>query len=396
MSVFSLPTFSPSAPLLPGRAHQGCCACVAIPARNEEVTLPRCLDALADQVDLTGAPLPAASYEVLLLLNNCTDHSAAVVQRWCASHPGISVHSVERTFCAEQAHVGTARRLLMDTAWHRLAGAASGRAAILSTDADTVVARDWIAQNLAALDAGADLVGGAVHVLAKDLLALPDAVQRCYEQDRCYASLVAQLEDALDPQPTDPWPRHLDHFGSSLACTPEAYARAGGMPAVNRLEDEAFVDRARGANLRLRHEPAVRVATSARLKGRAPVGMAGQLQNWAALPHADAHDVRSAAYLEHRFRTLHRLRQIFNAKDPGDLPLRTQWWKDTFAEALQTKPTCPEFLGAIYCDILIEESFAGAHREPIESAIAGLRTRLMVPPGSCGTTQQSAPGQLKK
>lgn len=368
--------FSPMEPLLHGVADPRCRAVVVVPARNEEAVLARCLDGLAQQVDLQGRPLDTGLLECLVLLNNCSDSSWDVAARWRDQHPEFALHLVTRRLPPEKAHVGTARRWLMDTAWHRLQKSPCTHGALLSTDADTLVARDWVAQCMAALDAGADVVGGAVEILPAELLDLPAALQACYRRDRHYAALIAELEDLLDPQPGDPRPRHLDHFGSSLACTVRAYELAGGLPAVSPLEDEAFVDRVRRAGLRLRHEPRVRVFTSARIAGRAPVGMAQQLRTWGQLRGAEQHQVASAAFLAHRFRTLHRLREIFTNKDASDFPLATPWWEQTFAEALEVEESYPAFLAAVYCDVLIRESFRGQTIEPIDDAIASLEDLL--------------------
>lgn len=338
--------------------------------------LPRCLDALARQVSPCGPTLPFGRYEILLLLNNCTDDTAGVVRTWQALHPEVALHVLECTLAAGEAHVGTARRLLMDTAWHRMRSAGAHGAAILTTDADSTVAPDWIGENLRAIERGADVVGGVVSLTASELESLPPMVRLCYRQDREYARLIAHLEHLIDPCEGDAWPRHLDHFGSSLACTPEAYAAAGGMPAVSPLEDEAFVDRVRKANLVLRHEPRVRVMTSARLDGRATVGLAGQLRLWSELPHADAHTVPSAEFLAYRFRFLRHLRQIFASRDLGDLELPTPWWRETFRDALRGSSSYPDFLGAVYCDILIRESFTGQTEEPIRLALSGLREQV--------------------
>ena len=363
-------------PLIGGLADAMCQACITIPARNEEATLARCLDGLSGQRDLQGRLLPHRCFEILLLLNNCTDASHAVACEWQARHPTVALHVIECTLPPEQAHVGTARRLLMDTAWLRLQGTVAEPAAILTTDADTVVAEDWIARNLCALGEGADVVGGLVSLLPDDLMSLPRAVRLRYERDRRYAALVARLEDALDPSAGDRCPRHLDHFGASLACTPEAYAAVGGMPAVSPLEDEAFVDCIRRANRRLRHDPLVRIYTSARLHGRAAVGMARQLRLWHDLPNDDAQVVPSADFLIHRFGTLQQLRRAFETKDPAGLVPPTAWWETTFAKALEHQTTCPGFLGAIFCDVLISEAFSGQREQSIQHAIGDLEAYL--------------------
>ena len=364
--------FHPVESLVAGRAHPACSACVILPVRNEETTVAACLDAFSKQVGLNGIPLHSDDFELLLLLNNCSDRSATVVHRWKAEHPEIVLHSVERALPPAEAHAGTARRLLMDTALNRLQDRDTGSCAILSTDADSVVAPDWIAQNLAALERGADAVGGAIDLHAKDLASLPEQVRWCYGRDRRYAELIAQLEDLLDPQPGDPWPRHLDHFGSSLACTPAAYLRAGGMPAAPALEDEAFVDRLRRAGLHLRHEPAVRVCTSARLKGRAEVGLAGQLRQWNEFSSRADHTVQSAGFLAHRFHTLRRLREAFRTRRADVLTSLPGPWDQRVHQALCDAGTVPAFLAAVDCNGLIAATFAHEAEQPIDRAIEAL------------------------
>lgn len=370
-------TFQPAQVLFAGSARAGCRVCVTIPARDEAETLPACLSALADQVDERGVPLPADSFEVLLLVNNCTDDSAAIVRRWQESHPRFPLQLAERQFKAQDAHAGTARRLLMDTAWQRLGGEKANRhAIILATDADSTVARDWIVENIAAVAAGADAVGGAVHLRAEDLRLLPTQVQTCYLRDRRYAELVAELESRLDPQAGDPWPRHLDHFGSSLACTAQAYARAGGMPVVATLEDAAFVDRLRRADLRLRHEPRVRVFTSARLEGRASVGLAAQLRLWNDLEGEEEHQVQSAAFLVHRFQTLHQLRSAFAGGTVGELTGCTMTQRAAILDAKRKTTSIPAFLSAIDCDALILDLFDGVQYESITAALGSLASEI--------------------
>lgn len=372
-------TFTPVATLVPGHVGMGCRACVTIPARNEEATLPACLDALASQYDTFGVPLPLQAFEVLLLLNNCTDRSSEVVRLWKARHSALTLHVVERSLPDDKAHAGWARRLLMDTAWQRLDGRRGGvtpAGVILATDADSTVAPDWVASNLAAIDCGADAVGGAVCIGREGLDSLPAQVQSCYRQDRLYAERVAQLEALLDPQAGDPWPRHTDHFGSSLACTAEAYALAGGMPAISPLEDEAFVDALRRANFCLRHDPAVRVYTSARLEGRARVGLAGQLRLWNELAGENSHTVQSAAYLAHRFTTLARLREAFATSDLAAFSELDDAWKSSLRKALRHELTVPAFFTAMNCNALIDATFQGSCQQPITDAITALEARL--------------------
>jgi Glycosyl transferase family 2 len=256
-------------------------ACIAIPARDEAAGLPRLLRALALQRDLAGRAIGRSSYEIVLLLNNCTDESYAIALA-SARASGLRGVVIELTLSPADAHVGWARRFAMDTACHRLAASRVPRPVILTTDADGIVARDWLAANLAEIDAGADAVGGDVRLHPDELGRLPAEVRRCIALDERYRRLVTQLRDRLEPAAHDPTPRHDQHVGASLALTCAMYRRIGGLPPLPSSEDVACVRRVRAAGGRVRHSPRVQVWTSGRLAGRATGGMATTLRAWAA------------------------------------------------------------------------------------------------------------------
>jgi hypothetical protein len=89
-----------------------------------------------------------------------------------------------------------------------------------------------------------------------------------------YDKLLDQIHALLDPDPFDPWPRHTEHSGASLAVTLEAYRRAGGIPPMAVGEDRAFAEALRRVDAHIRHAPTVRVIVSGRIIGRAAGGMA--------------------------------------------------------------------------------------------------------------------------
>ena len=371
--------FKPIKPLIEGLVHPVCRASVIIPARNEESTLSATLDALAVQVDCTGRPLRSESFEILLLLNNCTDNTAVVARRWKQAYPEIMLHIIERTLPCNVAHVGMARRLLMDTAWCRLSERPRSIRGILSTDSDTQVAPNWVAQSLRALECGADAVGGVIRLRQADLDSLPDGARQAYLRDRRYQKLVAELESFLDPQLGDPWPRHLEHFGASLACTPQAYARAGGMPPVRPLEDVAFVDALRRVDARLRHEPEVLVYTSSRMEGRVEVGLSCQLREWQQMSEAhEEHRVPSTAWLIHRFRTLRKLRRICLEGQPSKLTDYPASWRGRIAEAHRRCTSIAQFLAEIDCDRLIEHTFDGHSEGEITQVCRNLANAIQI------------------
>jgi hypothetical protein len=100
--------------------------------------------------------------------------------------------------------------------------------------------------------------------------------------------LALLVEDAIDPVPGDPAPRHWDHSGGGLALRIRIYRAAGGCPAMGFREDLALVDAVRRLGGIVRHCPSIRVTVSARMRGRATGGMADTIRAWAADAEAGA------------------------------------------------------------------------------------------------------------
>ncbi|WP_246154367.1 glycosyltransferase [Methylobacterium oryzihabitans] len=241
-------------------------AVVAIPVRNEAQRIGACLDALARQDGLGGRTLG-----LVLFLNNCTDATAAVVAAR-ADVPGLAVRVVAQDFAG--AHAGWARREAMEAAasWLEEGGGADG--VILTTDADSRVPPDWVALNLAAIDAGADAVAGRIALNPDEAARLPARLHARGRLEGAYEVLLDELAARLDPLPHDPWPNHATASGATLAVRLDAYRAAGGLPALPVGEDRAFVAALLARDARLRHAPEITVVTSGRLDGRAPGGAA--------------------------------------------------------------------------------------------------------------------------
>ncbi len=273
-------------PLVQDPIHTNCCVVVIVPVRNEADSLSSMLSALRYQVTLAGEQLDPTQYEVILLANNCTDASAEIARSFAAQHPLFALHVMECFLPPDEAFVGRARQILMDEAYVRLLSIGQNRGIIASTDGDSEVSETWIAATCWEIEQGADAVGGRIITSHSSRHQLQTQAQRCFLDDVGYQSLVAELECHLDPLSYDPFPRHFQHFGASLAVTVDAYAGAGGMPAVRTPEDEAFYQSLMRVDARFRHSPLVKVTTSARQCGRSPVGLANQLQVWSTQSHA--------------------------------------------------------------------------------------------------------------
>ncbi len=222
---------------------------VIVPAKNEEQALPAALKALYQQTDPEGRPINRRCYEVIVLANNCTDATAEVVHRFARAHPDAHFHVVSCHLPPPCAHIGYVRRVLMDEAYRRLMLRGQARGVIASTDSDSTVNTTWVYHTLKAVRQGADAVGGRIRTTSQAI------GRKYYLQDVMYRYLQAQLELIIDPQPADPWPRHFQNFGPSLAVTSEFYERAGRMPVLRKLEDVRFYEALQRCDARIRHCP---------------------------------------------------------------------------------------------------------------------------------------------
>ena len=235
---------------------------VAIPVKDEVDRIGHCLRALAAQ---RGAALDHA----VLLLNNCTDGTADAVRRLAPSLP-FAVLCAERQYPRPAAHAGTARREAMQLA----AELAGPHGILFTTDADGEVAPNWLAANLDALALGAEGVCGRAECNAVEAADIPAHLHEDDVAEVAYGTALDRIHDLVDPDPDDPWPRHTEHSGASIAVTVRAWARAGGVPALASGEDRGFLAALRRVDVPIRHAPEVAVTVSGRTQGRAPGGMA--------------------------------------------------------------------------------------------------------------------------
>jgi hypothetical protein len=284
---------------------------VIVPVRNEAHHLTATLDALRNQQDHTNLPLDKALYEVLLLVNNCTDCSYDVAIRYQRQYPDFPLHIANIQLPSVKANIGTVRRLLMDEAHRRLTSIGQTNGVIASTDGDTVVDSQWVYHIMQEIARGNDAVGGRI-------LTRPDEsqVRRYHLRDVMYRSLVAKVESLLDPCPHDPWPRHFQHFGASIAVTCHTYERVGRLPEKPFLEDEAFYHALVRMDAKVRQSPKVKVFTSTRMQGQVAIGFSEQLRYWSSMHQAgQCQVVEPAQAIIIRLRNRHLLREIWQKRN---------------------------------------------------------------------------------
>ncbi len=301
-----------SKPLVQTSPMSQCEVCVIVPVRNEATTLRSTLSALASQIDLNGQRLNRDRYEIIFLVNNCSDASAAIARQFAQQHPDLKLHVVEKTLPLQEAHIGRVRQMLMDEAYHRLKPLRRKHSVIASTDGDSQVSPTWIAATLQEIALGADAVGGRILLDRAGLSRLAPYARACHLREVGYRLLIAEVENYLDPDAYDRSPRHFQHYGASFAVTVEMYARAGGLPLVRTAEDVALYRALLRVNARFRHSPNVRVTTSARQIGRTELGLANQLSVWTEMgQQQQPFLVESGATLAVRMRSRHQLRTLW-------------------------------------------------------------------------------------
>jgi glucosyl-3-phosphoglycerate synthase len=237
---------------------------VVVPARDEEFRITACLRALADQ-----SGVEPSSYEVIVVLDGCRDGTLGAVQRAAIRQPLPPLHTV---VLEHHQGVGRARRLGMDLACERLLAVGAEAGLIASTDADTVVARDWLAAQLELAGSGAEAIGGLIELDSDETASLhPGAL---VARERHAARRTAEVRDRGQH---DAAAEHPHFAGASMALTAAAYRRCGGLPVRAALEDEALAGALSQHGITIHRSSRVRVRTSARINGRAPRGLAHDL-----------------------------------------------------------------------------------------------------------------------
>ena len=232
---------------------------VAIPVKNEEAQIGACLDSLRTQT----RPFD----RLVLLLNDCTDATLEICSRFRAQMQGVEIH--EATLPGHLASAGEARRLAL-----HFAALPEPNSIILTTDADAVPERFWIEKNIREMSAGAEVVCGMAEINPEDAEIIPRALHDDDEKETFLLSVLDEITALLNPDPFDPWPRHQQQSGASIAVRRDVLHLAGGPPHVATCEDRALIERLRLVDARIRHAPNIMVEVSGRLQGRALGGMA--------------------------------------------------------------------------------------------------------------------------
>ncbi len=224
---------------------------VVIPARDEELLLPGCLDSVATAIDRLVAADPTIRCRAFVVLDSCRDRTADVV----AARRAVTAVPVRA------GQVGAARAAGVAAAAEWSQPADPSRVWISSTDADTVVPGHWLTAQVALARAGNELVVGTVRPSPQDLTDLEHALWRERHSTR---------------------EGHEHVHGANLGFALEAYRRVGGFPHLPTHEDVELVRALRGAGIAWIASGGLEAVTSGRRAGRAPDGFAAYLDGLGA------------------------------------------------------------------------------------------------------------------
>ncbi|MGV9479277.1 glycosyltransferase [Gordonia aichiensis] len=216
---------------------------VVVPAHNEEDLLHDCLASV-----LVAADNTPCTVTVTVVLDACTDSTARRVP--------LGVDVIACTF----ASVGAARRA--GFAQHESQRThVSARTWFASTDADSRVPSDWLAQQVAVADTGADCYLGTVTPDGWTGWT-PGVAQR-------YAESYRHEEG------------HGHIHGANFGIRASTYDAVGGFAPIPHGEDVELVHRVRASGALIVASHRAPVVTSTRARGRADHGFAAHLRSLA-------------------------------------------------------------------------------------------------------------------
>ena len=213
---------------------------IVIPAHNEQAVIIECL--VAAKKAAAHPRLQGEAVEILVVLDHCSDLTAALVAE-------AQVASLE----IQARNVGVARAQGAEEMLAR------GARWLAFTDADTQVAPEWLADQLAL---GADAVCGTV--------AVDDWSAHGIHAELLQWHFAQTYTDADDH-------RHI--HGANMGVCAVAYRAAGGFQHLACSEDVALVQALQTNGARIAWSARPRVITSARRVARAQGGFADALTN---------------------------------------------------------------------------------------------------------------------
>ncbi len=221
--------------------------CVLIPACNEEELLPRCVASiLRARAELPGR----VTVQVVVAVDRSQDGTAGLAKRLLRGRGKVVQINA--------GCVGLARAAAASTALAAYGGELH-QCWLANTDADCVVPETWLLDQLALAESGIEAVTGIVDV--DDFNDHDAGVERRFRESYI-----------IHPDGTHP---HV--HGANLGVRADAYLRAGGWQQLTTAEDHDLWNRLGVLGCHRVTMGRLKVITSGRRVGRAPLGFADAL-----------------------------------------------------------------------------------------------------------------------
>jgi glycosyltransferase involved in cell wall biosynthesis len=220
---------------------------VLIPARNEESLLPRCLRSV---LTATAALPKSIHAEVIVVADSSIDRTSQIAVEILKSRGSV--------LSASAGTVGTARRLAAGYVLVRNEAPLS-RLWLANTDADCIVPKTWLVDQLNLAQQQTEAIAGTVSV-DNFREHQPEVAER-------FRTSYFIAADGTHP--------HV--HGANLGVRADAYCRAGGWSDLKTAEDHDLWGRLMIAGARSVSTSRIEVITSGRRMGRAPHGFADAL-----------------------------------------------------------------------------------------------------------------------
>ena len=220
---------------------------VLIPARDEEDLLPRCLQSVLESGDaLKGM----ATWDVVVAVDRSVDRTLEIAQTMLGAEGTV--------ISVDAGIVGVTRAAAAKVALLHQPCDAS-RIWLANTDADCWVPPDWLSGQLELAKSGVEAVAGIIDVDSFD-------EHEAYVPQRFRSTYLLHADGT-----------HPHVHGANLGVRADAYLRVGGWTDLNTAEDHDLWTRLRADGAQMLSPSHLRVLTSGRRVGRAPLGFAGAL-----------------------------------------------------------------------------------------------------------------------
>ncbi len=215
---------------------------VVVPAHDEQELLPASLASLRRAA--RHPDLAHLAVHIVPVLDSCDDDSGE-----------MAPHALE----VDARNVGVARAAGFSAVLARESGRPPSQVWLATTDADSTVPPNWLAEQLRLASWGAEVVAGTVQV--------DDWSQQPAGARAAFATSYGV-----------PGRGHPHVHGANLGLLASAYVDAGGVPPLALAEDRTLVDALRRRARRLVATGRIPVTTSGRRESRTSGGFADHLR----------------------------------------------------------------------------------------------------------------------